>query len=135
LSRPGIGERSWKVERGMVKGFVDLLFEHDGRVFVCDWKSDGLARFDAGTLARHCGENYDVQARIYTIATLRLCGITTADAYARRFGGVLFSFLRGLRDQPDGSESSGIHFFKPTWKDVLAWETDMLGQQFWGIAR
>jgi hypothetical protein len=43
--------------------------------------------------------------------------------------------LRGLRDQPDGSESSGIHFFKPTWKDVLAWETDMLGQQFWGIAR
>jgi exodeoxyribonuclease V beta subunit len=135
LSRPGIGERSWKVERGVVKGFVDLLFEHDGRVFVCDWKSDGLARFDPDTLARHCGENYDVQARIYTIATLRLCGIATADAYAQRFGGVLFSFLRGLPDRRDSSALTGIHFFKPTWEDVLAWETDMLGQQFWGIAR
>jgi hypothetical protein len=96
---------------------------------VCDWKSDDLPRFDQDTLARHCGENYDVQARIYTIATLRLCGITTADAYARRFGGVLFYFLRGLR------EPNAIHFFTPAWQDVLAWETDMLGQSFWGIAR
>jgi exodeoxyribonuclease V beta subunit len=119
----------WKVERGVVKGFVDLLFEHDGRVFVCDWKSDALPSFDQDTLARHCGENYDVQARIYTLATLRLCGITTADAYARRFGGVLFYFLRGLR------EPNAIHFFTPAWQDVLAWETDMLGQSFWGIAR
>jgi exodeoxyribonuclease V beta subunit len=127
LSQPQAG--AWKVERGVVKGFVDLLFEHDGRVFVCDWKSDDLPRFDKETLARHCGENYDVQARIYTIATLRLCGITTAAAYARRFGGVLFSFLRGLGGQ------GGIHFFTPAWEDILAWETDMLGQHFWGIAR
>ena len=135
LSRVQTSAPSWKVERGVVKGFVDLLFEHDGRVFVCDWKSDGLARFDPDTLARHCGENYDVQARIYTIATLRLCGIATADAYAQRFGGLLFSFLRGLPDRRDSSALTGIHFFKPTWEDVLAWETDMLGQQFWGIAR
>jgi exodeoxyribonuclease V beta subunit len=127
LSQPQAG--AWKVERGVVKGFVDLLFEHDGRVFVCDWKSDALPSFDPDTLARHCGENYDVQARIYTIAALRLCGITSADAYGRRFGGVLFSFLRGL------GEHSGIHFFTPAWQDVLAWETDMLGPHFWGIAR
>jgi len=127
LSQPQAG--AWKVERGVVKGFVDLLFEHDGRVFVCDWKSDALPSFDPDTLARHCGENYDVQARIYTLAALRLCGITSADAYGRRFGGVLFSFLRGL------GEHSGIHFFTPAWQDVLAWETDMLGPHFWGIAR
>jgi exodeoxyribonuclease V beta subunit len=131
LSRRQTGAPSWKVERGVVKGFVDLLFEHDGRVFVCDWKSDDLLQFDPDTLARHCGENYDVQARIYTIATLRLCGVTTADDYARRFGGVVYCFLRGLRDH----QESGLHFFKPTWEDVLAWENDMLGQQFWGIAR
>jgi exodeoxyribonuclease V beta subunit len=133
LSQVQTSAPSWQIERGVVKGFVDLLFEHDGRVFVCDWKSDDLARFDPETLARHCGENYDVQARIYTIATLRLCGITTVDDYARRFGGVVFCFLRGLRDQKDGR--TGIHFFKPTWQDVLTWEKDMLGQQFWGIAR
>ena len=127
LSQPQAG--AWTVERGVVKGFMDLLFEHDGRVFVCDWKSDTLPNFDPDTLARHCDENYDVQARIYTLATLRLCGINSAEAYARRFGGVLFSFLRGL------GEHTGIHFFTPAWEEVLAWETDMLGQHFWGIAR
>jgi exodeoxyribonuclease V beta subunit len=136
LSQPPTATPSWKVERGVVKGFVDLLFEHEGRVFVCDWKSDDLPRFDLDTLASHCNENYDVQARIYAIATLRLCGITTSADYTQRFGGVVFCFLRGLGDQYEGSgDTPGIHFFKPTWEDILAWETDMLGQQFWGIAR
>jgi exodeoxyribonuclease V beta subunit len=124
------GEPPWKVERGAVKGFVDLLFEHEGCVFVCDWKSDDLPRFDRDTLARHCHENYDVQARIYTIATLRMCGITTPADYAQRFGGVVYCFLRGQSQQDD---CAGIHFFKPAWEDILAWETEMLGQQFWGI--
>jgi exodeoxyribonuclease V beta subunit len=123
-------EPPWKVERGAVKGFVDLLFEHDGCVFVCDWKSDDLPRFDRDTLARHCHENYDVQARIYTIATLRMCGITTLTDYTQRFGGVVYCFLRGQSQQDD---CAGIHFFKPAWEDILAWETEMLGQQFWGI--
>ena len=142
LSRPQAG--TWTVERGVVKGFVDLLFEHDGRVFVCDWKSDALPRFDGDTLTRHCQQNYDVQARIYTIATLRLCGIRTLDDYGRRFGGVVFCFLRGLgsRSEADNSaadksadDSVGIHFLLPTWHDILSWETDMLGQQFWGLSR
>jgi exodeoxyribonuclease V beta subunit len=142
LSRPQAG--TWTVERGVVKGFVDLLFEHDGRVFVCDWKSDPLPRFDGDTLARHCQQNYDVQARIYTIAALRLCGIRTPTDYGRRFGGVVFCFLRGLgsRREADNSDadksaddSVGIHFLQPTWDDILSWEADMLGQQFWGLSR
>jgi exodeoxyribonuclease V beta subunit len=56
---------------------------------------------------------------------------TTPANYAQRFGGVVYCFLRGQREQ---DESAGIHFFKPTWEDILAWETDMLGQQFWGIS-
>ena len=142
LSRPQAG--TWIVERGVVKGFVDLLFEHDGRVFVCDWKSDALPRFDGDTLARHCQQSYDVQARIYTIAALRLCGIRTPTDYGRRFGGVVFCFLRGLGNRREADESAaeksaadsaGIHFLQPTWDDILSWETDMLGQQFWGLSR
>jgi exodeoxyribonuclease V beta subunit len=137
LAQSREGRAAWNVERGVVKGFVDLLFEHEGRVFVCDWKSDSLPRFDPETLARHCEENYDVQTRIYAIATLRQCGISTADDYARRFGGVAFCFLRGLRDPQDSRSSAGTgsYFFKPAWDDILAWETEMLGQQFWGISR
>ncbi len=137
LARPRAG--TWTVARGVVKGFVDLLFEHDGRVFVCDWKSDVLHTFDQDALARHCGQSYDVQARIYTLAALRLCDIRTPADYARRFGGVVYCFLRGLgneRAHDDGVGSSdGIHFRKPTWDEILSWETDMLGQQFWGLSR
>jgi exodeoxyribonuclease V beta subunit len=99
------------------------------------------AKVRRGHAGRHCEQNYDVQARIYTIAALRLCGIRTPADYARRFGGVVFCFLRGLdsrRDaDPDKSAdtSAGIHFLQPTWEDILAWETDMLGQQFWGMSR
>jgi exodeoxyribonuclease V beta subunit len=123
------GEAAWKVERGVVKGFIDFLFEHDGKVFVCDWKSDHLSRWDRDTVARHCQQNYDVQARIYTMAVVRLCGITTRADWERRFGGILFCFLRGL--QPD-DDSAGIHFRKPSWEEIQSWETDMLGRDFWG---
>ncbi len=137
LSRPRDG--TWTVERGVVKGFVDLLFEHDGRVFVCDWKSDVLPRFDQDTLARHCAQNYDVQTRIYTIAALRLCDVRSPAEYTRRFGGMVFCFLRGLgseRPNDEGASNTvGIHFWKPTWDEVLSWETDMLGQRFWGLSR
>jgi exodeoxyribonuclease V beta subunit len=134
LSRPGqdASAPAWKVERGVVKGFVDLLFEDEGKVFVCDWKSDALPSFGADGMARHCQQNYDVQARIYTLAALRMCQIRDADDYARRFGGVLFCFLRGRRIDDD---RIGIHIDEPSWDDLLAWESDMLGPTFWGIAR
>jgi len=122
-------ETAWKVERGVVKGFIDLLFEHDGKIFVCDWKSDHLMQWGRDTLALHCRQNYDVQARIYAMAVARLCGITTHADWERRFGGILFCFLRGLRPDDD---SAGIQFRKPAWDEIQAWETDMLGRDFWG---
>jgi len=134
LSRPSANglAPTWKIERGAVKGFIDLLFEHEGRVYVCDWKSDVLPSYDAAALAHHCEQHYDVQARLYVIAALRLCGIADPAEYSRRFGAVLFCFLRGRRP---GGESEGMHSFTPTWDAILAWETEMLGQPFWGLAR
>jgi exodeoxyribonuclease V beta subunit len=134
LSRPSGSslDPSWKIERGAVKGFIDLLFEHEGRVYVCDWKSDLLPSYEAAALAHHCEEHYDVQARLYVIAALRLCGIADPAEYGRRFGAVLFCFLRGRRP---GGEREGMHCFTPTWDAILAWETEMLGQPFWGLAR
>jgi exodeoxyribonuclease V beta subunit len=122
----------WKIERGVVKGFVDLLFEYGGRVYVCDWKSDTLPAYTPEAVAPHCQEHYDIQSRIYTVATMRLCGIATREEHDRRFGGVFFCFLRGL-GVDEGR--SGIHFSRPDWDTVLAWERDMLGARFWGGAQ
>ena len=134
LSRrpPAGGERPWRIDRGVVKGFIDLLYQHEGRVFVLDWKSDVLDDYGAHPLASHCAEHYDVQARLYTIAALRLCGIAERLAFENRFGGVIFYFLRGR--QP-GDERAGIHAVMPAWADVLGWERDMIEQPFWGLGR
>ena len=121
----------WRIERGVVKGFVDLLFEHDGRAYVCDWKGDWLPSWDAATLAAHSARNYEIQARLYTLAALRLLGIADQAAHEQRFGGVLYGFLRGLRtDDP----AAGVHFRRPSWGDVQAWQHEMLGGDFWGLA-
>jgi exodeoxyribonuclease V beta subunit len=124
----------WTIERGAVRGFVDFLFEHEGRVVVCDWKSDDLVDFAPSALAEHCREHYEVQARLYILATLRLARITEADSYANRFGGMLFCFLRGLSDAPHGSDGRperGMHFFKPAWSEILDWERALLSPSFW----
>jgi exodeoxyribonuclease V beta subunit len=136
LSQPLAPSACWTIGRGAVRGFIDFLFEHEGRVVVCDWKSDDLVDFSPGALAEHCREHYAVQARLYILATLRLSRITGAENYAKRFGGMLFCFLRGLPDPPSpkgGLPASelGMHFFKPAWSEILDWERGLQSPGFW----
>jgi exodeoxyribonuclease V beta subunit len=124
-------DRPWSIERGLVKGFIDALFQHEGRIFLCDWKGDWLPCWDQEPLDLHCQRNYDVQARLYTLAVLRLAGVNDRAAYDERFGGVLYCFLRGLRsDAPD----AGMMFRRPEWDTVLAWQSEMLSGEFWGLS-
>ncbi len=124
------GDRDWRIERGVVKGFIDVLFEHRGRTYVCDWKGDWLPSWDRAHLAGHCGRNYDVQARLYALAALRLLGVTDEKDYQRRFGGVLYAFVRGMRaEDPD----AGLHFRRPSWAEVRTWEAEMRDDRFWGF--
>ena len=124
------GTRAWSIERGLVKGFIDYLFEHEGRVYLCDWKGDWLPSWDSDRLRIHCENNYDIQARLYTLAVLRLAGLSDRAAFERRFGGVLYSFLRGMRP---GDEQAGIYFRRPDWQTMLDWQAEMLGSEFWGL--
>ena len=122
---------AWRIERGVVKGFIDYLFEHQGRVYVCDWKSDSLPGWEPAGLAARCDRDYAVQAQIYTVAAARLLGLRDAAAFESRFGGVLYCFLRGMRaDDPQ----AGVYFRRPDWADVLGWQRAMLEPRYWGLA-
>ena len=73
--------------------------------------------------------SYAVQAELYTLATVRLLDLTSAPDFERRFGGVLYCFLRGMRaDDP----SAGVFFRRPTWSDILGWQRAMLQPAYWG---
>src|SRR5690606_27949607 len=67
------GLRRWS---GFLRGFIDLVFEHDGRWYIVDWKSnhlgDGVARYRSPALDETMRANaYPLQASLYTLAVHR----------------------------------------------------------------
>ncbi|MGH8225290.1 MAG: exodeoxyribonuclease V subunit beta [Gammaproteobacteria bacterium] len=107
---------------GQMKGYMDLVFEHDGRYWIADYKSNRLGgNLDAYTpeaLDRAMAEHrYDLQYLIYTVALHRYLETRISDYdYERHFGGVLYLFLRGMA--PDAPAPCGVWYTRPAWKDV-----------------
>lgn len=126
LAEPPAGPLS--IDRGYVRGVIDLLFEHEGRWHVVDYKSDRLPSYAPEMLSAHVERNYLVQARLYTLGTLRALAIHDAETYERRFGGLLYAFLRGM------GEGEGVWTLRPSWEEVLEWERALLSDTPWGHA-
>lgn len=104
--------------RVYARGSIDLAFEHDGRTYFVDWKSDRLASYERATLDQHVSAHYVEQVELYTLAVVQLLGADTQSEYEERFGGILYFFLRGLGPR-------GVWFSRPSWMDVMAWEGDL----------
>jgi exodeoxyribonuclease V beta subunit len=102
---------------GMVTGVIDLVFEHDGRFFVADYKSNRLGpRFDdyapAALAAAVRARRYDLQYLLYTLALHRYLRTRLPDYdYERHVGGVFYLFLRGMR--PGTGPGRGVFFERP----------------------
>ncbi|MCC7380509.1 MAG: UvrD-helicase domain-containing protein [Deltaproteobacteria bacterium] len=109
------------IGRGYVKGFVDLVFEHQGRVFFADWKTDLLADYAPAALERYVDESYLLQIKLYSLAFVRLLEIERPAEHESRFGGVLYCFLRGMR-----APGEGVLFRRPSWDQLLTWEEELI---------
>lgn len=109
--------------QGMLKGFIDLIVEHQGQYFLLDYKSNhlGYASDDYQTpaLQQAISEHrYDLQYLLYTVALHRYLKQRLANySYESHFGGAYYLFLRGM----DGSsESLGVFYDKPELALVTA---------------
>lgn len=89
------GEYRWSVERGYIRGFMDLVFLWNGRAYFADWKTDVLPSYDEETAEAHVRMHYDLQRKIYAIALTRMLGIRSEEQYEQQFGGSLYVFVRG----------------------------------------
>lgn len=104
---------SFATVQGMLKGFIDLVFEWQGRWYLLDYKSNhlgmSLADYSRPALEQAMVEHrYDLQYQLYSLAlhrllTLRLPGYD----FDQHFGGVFYLFLRGM---PQG----GIFHTRPS---------------------
>jgi exodeoxyribonuclease V beta subunit len=87
---------------GFLKGFIDLIFQFDGRFYIVDWKSNSLGNraedYDSAAMRREITERgYDLQYHIYTVALDKYLHTWLADYdYEKHFGGVRYIFLRGV---------------------------------------
>ncbi|MBP9904366.1 MAG: exodeoxyribonuclease V subunit beta [Rhodoferax sp.] len=89
---------------GMLTGFMDLVFVHQGRYYVLDYKSNRLPDYSGVQLQQAMlAHRYDVQAALYVLALHRLLRSRLGPSYdyERHMGGALYLFLRGI-DQPGG---------------------------------
>lgn len=99
---------------GMFKGFIDLTFEHDGRYYVADYKSNWLGVDDMAYTEQAMEQSildnrYDLQYVLYLLALHRQLKARLADYdYDRHVGGAVYLFLRGTR-----SQSQGVYFARP----------------------
>jgi exodeoxyribonuclease V beta subunit len=110
-----------EVSRGYVKGFVDVVFEHAGRVYFGDWKSDLLPGYEPAELASHVQAHYRLQAQLYSLAMVKLLGLGSAEAFEARFGGIAYCFLRGMR--PD--DARAVHFERPGFVEIERWVQEL----------
>jgi len=89
-----------------LKGFIDLSFEHNGKFYLIDWKTNALENYTIESLEKAMVEHdYHLQGKIYATAFtryLRLYG------KASSFGGVFFLFVRG---------PTAYHFSPGTFND------------------
>ena len=100
---------------GLMTGFIDLLFEHKGKYYILDWKSNHLGNatenYDENSMNEAMkANNYNLQYMIYTVAVKRWLDTRIANFdYDKQFGGIIYIFLRGVRKDQD----TGIFTTKP----------------------
>ena len=102
---PHLSAEQW---RGSLRGYIDLVYQYAGKVYIADYKSNalGLALDDyhpqALEDAMHA-HGYHLQHLLYTVAVDRWLRARIAGYdYDTHFGGVRYLFLRGMSPAAPG---------------------------------
>ena len=108
---------NFQPSEGFLNGVIDLIFQHEGRYYLADWKSNWL-----GNDTAHYGpsqlqsvmlrEAYVLQSLLYTLALDRhLAARLPEYRYEEHFGGIFYLFVRGIDSK---YPERGVHFSRPT---------------------
>ena len=110
-----------------MQGYIDLVFTHQGKYYLLDWKTNHLGdqpedyrapRLEAVMIE----ELYLLQAYLYSLALhLYLRAHLRGYCFKQHFGGCLYIFLRGIH--PSNVKSEGIYRCTPGAKLISDLET------------
>ena len=102
--------------KGMLKGFIDLTFEYQGKYYIADYKSNHLgdninAYHQSALQSAITDHRYDLQYILYSLALHRYLSLRLPSYdYDSHIGGCYCLFLRGMSAQYPGY---GIYYDKP----------------------
>lgn len=106
-----------RIEKGFLKGFIDLLVRRDGLWWIVDWKTNiPQAGQDYGEIMnRH---HYHFQYELYLLGLCRALSGNSGRpvVWESEIGGAVYLFLRGLTEHDD----TGICMNKPPLERMLS---------------
>lgn len=109
---------------GYIKGFIDLIFEHEGKYYIVDYKSnylgDNADAYGPLLLAKNMADHhYYLQYHIYTVALHRyLQRVVEGYNYEFHFGGVYYLYVRGMSSLTNSQ--FGVFYDKPPKNRIVA---------------
>ena len=109
---------------GLLTGFMDVVFQHEGRYYVLDYKSNKLPGYAPADLAQSLlAHRYDVQFSLYLLALHRLLQARLPGYdYETHMGGAVYLFARGI-DQV----GAGVFTHRPAQAMVEAMDAAFKG--------
>jgi exodeoxyribonuclease V beta subunit len=95
---------SFAPSHGFMKGYIDMVFRHQGRFYLLDWKSNYLGpafdHYHQSSLHKTMEANYyTLQYHLYTLALHQYLRYQQPNyRYEKDFGGVFYIFIRGVNE-------------------------------------
>ena len=108
--------------KGFLRGFMDLVFRHEGKYYLVDWKSnhmgDRVEDYVQDVLLQSMiRDNYILQYHLYTVALNQYLKLRLERySYDEHFGGVFYVYLRGV--DPSMGPEYGIFRARPDEETV-----------------
>ena len=100
----------------ILNGKIDLVFLHEGKYYILDWKSNFLGNhtgaYERPLLCKAMQENhFYLQYYVYGMAFRRyLTSRIPSFDFDTQFGGVFYLFFRGMRT----GAQTGVYFHRPS---------------------
>jgi exodeoxyribonuclease V beta subunit len=128
----GLEIESGKIH-GLMTGAIDLVFVHDQKIYVLDYKSNTLGKaprfYNQAAMTDAMTQNrFDLQYMIYSTAVHRYFSNRFAQQYSfdeqagkgLSFGGVFYLFLRGMGLSEKHYRQHGVWFTRPQSEHISA---------------
>lgn len=112
-----IANLGFRPVKGFLRGFIDMVFVHEGRYYLLDWKSNHLGHSPSDYSAERIAlemtrHHYILQYHLYAVALHRFLALRLEGyRYASHFGGIFYLFVRGM--DPSSDRPAGVYFDLP----------------------